>query len=131
MPKLLFVLRLLAAAPLLAIGVQHLTGAAPMLPILEGAGFPMPRLGAKLAPIAEVVAGLALLLGIFPRIGSLIAVGSMSGALVAHLTFDHANFEWADEPPIVLPIVILLFAATILVKGPGILAMHGGTNEAE
>jgi putative oxidoreductase len=131
MPKLLFILRLLAAAPLLAIGVQHLTGAAPMLPILEGAGFPMPELGAKLAPIGEVVAGLALLLGIFPRIGAMIALGSMSGALVAHLTFDHANFKWVDEPPMVLPIAVMLFAATILVKGPGALAMYGGPREVD
>ena len=119
MSKLLFVLRVLAALPLLAIGVQHLTGAAPMLPILEGAGFPMPELGAIVAPIVEVAAGASLLLGFFPRLGALLALGSMSGAIVAPLRFD-----WADEPPIALPIAIVLVALVVLKFGAGALGLH-------
>ena len=37
MKNLLLVARLIAGIPLLSIGLQHATGAAPMLPILEGA----------------------------------------------------------------------------------------------
>ena len=119
MSKLLLAARLAAAVPLLAIGLQHLTGAAPMQPILEGAGLPFPELGAVAAPIVEVVAGVLLLLGLFPRIGGLMAMGSMAGALVAH-----ARFDWADEPPLVLPIAVLLFAALVTAKGPGAWAIR-------
>ena len=118
MEKFLFVARVVAAVPLLAIGVQHLTGAAPMLPILEGAGVPFPELNAVLAPIGEVVAGLLLLSGLFPRVGGMMAVGSMLGALFAHVRFD-----WADEPPIALPLVVLTLAAFVALKGAGSFAV--------
>jgi putative oxidoreductase len=124
MSKLLFAARIVAAVPLLGIGFQHLLGIAPIEPILEGAGLPFPELGAAVAPAGEVLAGLLLLLGLFPRIGGLVAVGSMLGALVAH-----ARFDWADEPPLALPILVLAFAALVVVKGPGALAVHGGALE--
>lgn len=84
---------------------------------------PFPELGAIVAPIAEVVAGPSLLLGLFPRIGALIAIGSMSGALVAHLRFD-----WADEPPLMLPIAVLLLALVVLVRGAGTWALRSGSS---
>ena len=118
MEKFLFVARVVAAVPLLGIGVQHLTGAAPMLPILEGAGVPFPEINAVLAPIGEVVAGLLLLFGVFPRVGGMMAVGSMLGALFAHVRFD-----WADEPPIALPLVVLVLAALVAAKGAGAFAV--------
>ena len=114
MSKLLIVVRLLAAAPLLGIGIQHITGAAPMLPILEGAGFPQPELGAQFAPMIEVLAGGLLLLGLFARLGALLALGSMAGAVYAHL-----NFDWEGEPSIALPVGVIVCAAIVLVAGPG------------
>ena len=118
MQNLLFAARLIAGIPLLSIGLQHMTGAAPMLPILEGAGLPFPEIGAVVAPIAEVVAGTLLLLGLFPRIAGQMAVGSMAGALVAH-----ARFDWADEPPLVLPLLVLAFAGLVFLKGAGRFAL--------
>lgn len=112
--------RILAAAPLLLIGIQHLTGAAPMQPILEGAGFPSPELGATLAPIVEVAGGALLLTGLFARLGGLLALGSMAGALYAHL-----NFDWADEPPLLLPIAVAVFAALVVLGGAGSFALGG------
>jgi len=124
MPKLLFLARVLCAAPLLFIGLQHLTGMAPMQPILEGAGMPMPELGATIAPVIEIVAGALLLLGLFPKIAGLLAVGSMIGALYAHL-----NFDWPDEPPIVLPIVVLGLAILVIARGSGAWALRSSKGD--
>ena len=126
MSKLLTLLRLVAAVPLLGIGIQHLTGSAPILPIIEGAGMPFPELSAQAAPIAEVVAGAMLLLGIFPRLGGLIACGSMAGAIYAHL-----NHDWEDEPSIVIPIAVLVCSLLVIVAGPGAFAVHSGKKDSE
>ena len=120
MQNLLFAARLIAGIPLLSIGLQHLTGLAPMQPILEGAGLPFPEIGAVVAPIGEVIAGTLLLLGFLPRIGAQMAIGSMIGALVAH-----ARFDWADEPPIALPIAVLVFSALVFARGAGRFALSG------
>ena len=131
MSKFLTLIRLVAAIPLLLIGIQHVTGAAPMLPILTGAGLPEPELTAQLAPFLEVAGGALLLLGLFARFGALLAVGSMVGALAAHLRFDHTQFEWPDEPPIALPIAILVCALIVLAMGPGAFALQGKKGNPE
>lgn len=112
--KLPFAARLIAGIPLLSIGIQHATGMAPMEPILIGSGIPMPALNATVAPIFEILASLLLLSGFFARLGGLITLGAMSMATYAHIVFD-----WADEPPIALPIIIFICAAFIVVKGAG------------
>ena len=124
MEKVKFIARVLAAVPLLLIGIQHLTGMAPMQPILEGAGLPFPEITATVAPIFEILGALLLLLGFQARLGGLITMGSMVGAIAAHVLFDHAKFEWADEPPMALPIIIFVLAAFILVAGPGAWALQ-------
>lgn len=112
--KLNIIPRLLAGLPLIGINLMHLTGAAPLRPILEGANIPLPALNAIVAPIAGLLAGLLLVSGAFTRVGALIAAGSMSVAIYTHLVSD-----WADEPPIVLPIVILIASAWLLGRGAG------------
>ena len=114
--KAIAILRILISLPLLGIGFLHLTGVEPMAPILEGAKLPLPELTATLAPIAEVVGGLLLFANFRPRIGALFALGTMAGALAAHLRFD-----WADEPPILLPIAVFVGALVILARGGGCL----------
>ena len=44
------IIRILIALPLIGIGISHLTGASPMLPILEGAGIPFPEFNAVFIP---------------------------------------------------------------------------------
>lgn len=119
MSKLLLTARLAAALPLLAIGTQHLIGSAPLLPILEGAGVPFPELGALVTPPVQVLVGALLLVGAFPRLAALAVYPLMAGALFAHLRFD-----WADEPPIALPIASMAFATLVLLRGAGSLALH-------
>lgn len=107
-------LRLLAGVPLLAIGVQHLTGAAPLLPILIEAGIPFPELNAALAPVMEVLAGVLLLSGFLGRVGGLIGANSMVVAL-----YTHAVADWADEPPLLLPVAVLAGALYVVARGSG------------
>ncbi|MEM9372972.1 MAG: DoxX family protein [Planctomycetota bacterium] len=118
--KATIVPRALAAVPLIGINIQHLTGAAPLRPILEGANIPMPGVNAVLGPVFGVIAGLLLISGAFARVGSAIAVGSMGMAIYAHAVHD-----WADEPPIVLPVVVLLAGAWVLWKGAGAWSVDG------
>lgn len=112
--KATIVPRIIAAAPLIGINIMHLTGAAPLKPILEGAKIPMPEINAIVGPIFGVLGGLMLLTGAFARLGSMIAIGSMGMALYAH-----AVFNWEDEPPVVLPIAVMLASAWVLWKGAG------------
>jgi len=123
--KTLFALRVLAALPLIAIGIQHLTGMAPMQPILEGAGLPLPELSAVVAPVMEVVAGALLLVGFQARLGALLAAGAMTGALFAHVRFD-----WAGEPPMVLPAAILVMAMVVFSGGAGAASLDGRRSRA-
>ena len=85
-----------------------------MEPILVGAGIPLPELNATIAPIFEILAGILLLSGAFARVGGLIAVGAMAMA-----TYSHVVFDWDTEPPIAMPIVILLAAVFVIWKGAG------------
>jgi uncharacterized membrane protein YphA (DoxX/SURF4 family) len=110
------VIRILSSVPLLALGTMHLAGAAPLAPILEGAGIPFPELNAVLAPIAQIAAGVLLLTGVRARIGALLALGTMAGALFAHLRFD-----WVDEPTLLLPLAVVAGTGYVLVRGPGCL----------
>ena len=116
--KVPFAIRIVAGLPLLLISIQHATGMAPMKPILEGAGIPMADLNATVAPIFEIIAALLLLSGFYARIGALITMGAMAMATYSHLVFD-----WAEEPPIFLPIAILLAAAFVFFKGAGAFSM--------
>ena len=124
MHQFLGIARILAGLPLLVIGAMHLFGQAPLGPILEGANMPMPELTAQLAPVIEVLAGLMLVLGFRGRVGAILGIGSMAAAIATHLRFEATEtFAWPDEPPIVLPIVVLLLCALVVVKGPGAWAL--------
>ena len=130
--KHIAILRILAGAPLLMFGLMHLTGAAPMLPLVEAAGLPMPGLTAIAAPIAQIIAGLILLSGAFARIGALLAIPVMIGGLVTN--FKIPNDQWptpseldpnimvpGTEPAMLTPIaiVVILLSIYIVIKGAG------------
>lgn len=116
----LIVPRVAAGLPLLAIGLAHVFDAsAPMRPLVDAAGLPAAALLSPIAVAIEIVAGALLLAGLYARIGSLLALPVMVGAIYAHLVIDvWPNAEY-NEPPIALPIVVLLAAAYVLVRGAG------------
>lgn len=131
--------RVLAGAPLLFFGVMHLVGAMPMEPLVEAAGLPMPSVMAILAPIAQVVAGLMLLVGVFARLGALLAIGTMAGAVVTHLKIP--NDQWpmptelgpnavGAEPAFMLGLagLIVLCSIMVLLKGAGAIAFDSRTH---
>ncbi len=118
--KLAILPRLVAGAPLVGINLQHLTGTAPLRPILEGAGIPLAGINAVIGPVFGLLAGALILAGAFARVGAMIAIGSMAMAL-----FAHARFDWADEPPIVLPLAVIVASAWVLWKGGGAWSVDG------
>ena len=104
--------RILIALPLLGIGVQHLIGTAPLDPILQGAGIPFPEFNAIIGPVIQLLAGSFLIAGYFARIGAALTIPAMGLATYTHLVHD-----WADEPPLALPIVLIVLSLFVLWKG--------------
>lgn len=116
----LTVLRIIAGLPLLAIGLAHAFAPdAPMRPLVEAAGFPLPAIVAPVGVAAEIVAGASLLLGAWARLGGLVAVPVMLGAVWAHLVIDVWPNGVDNEPPFALPIVVALAAAYVVARGSG------------
>jgi putative oxidoreductase len=115
--------RAIVAVPLIAIGAQHLTGAAPIGPIIEAAGLPVPGLNAALAPVAEVLAGVLVAMGLVTRIGAFLALGAMLVAIYSHAVIDvwpiTDDAGASLEPPVVLPIAIGLAAGYLIFRGGG------------
>ena len=129
--------RAVAALPLLGIGFLHASGAAPLLPILHGTPIPFPELNAVVGTGMELLAGVLLALGVFARLGGVIAAGSMAVALVAHATFAPYTpvgasqpFTWPDEPSLLLPLVVLAAASWVVLRGAGRFSLDAGATSA-
>ncbi len=128
--KHVIALRVLAGAPLAFFGLMHLIGAMPMRPLIEAAGLPAPGLMALLAPLAQLLAGVLLLAGAFTRVGALLAIGTMAGALITHLRIpndawptpqESGAIEPGPEPVflMVVAIAIIFMSAYVLYRGSG------------
>ena len=112
--------RLIAALPLIAIGIGHLVDPGSFRLILEGAGIPMPELNLIIAPVVEVAAGILLLVGLFARAGGLAAASTMLVALYSHAVIDPSIFpETMAMPPIILPLIVLASALWVAYAGAG------------
>lgn len=126
------VLRIVGALPLIGFGVMHLTGAAPMEPLVEAADLPLPALTARVAPLAQILAGLLLLPGFAARLGAVIGLIVSLAALITNLLIP--NDQWptpseADasvivmgaEPAFLTPLAVLMMAccAIVLFAGAG------------
>jgi uncharacterized membrane protein YphA (DoxX/SURF4 family) len=123
-PKHLVVVRVFSGGPLLAFGLMHLSGAAPMRPLLEAAGMPAPGLGAVVAPIAQIIAGLMILAGLWTRLGAVIAIGAMLGAVYTHIQIPSDGWPVSSggpqEPPLMyLALAIIALCGYLLWKGAG------------
>lgn len=112
--------RLVAGVPLLGIGLAHvLVADAPMGPLVEAAGIPFAGFVAPVSVAVEIVAGLSLILGLWARVGGLLAIPTMLGAIYAHLVIDVWPNGPENEPPIVLPVAVLLGSAYVAQRGAG------------
>lgn len=122
--KLAVLARFLAGAPLLVFGVMHLTPAAPAAPLMEAAGLPMPEVLGLLASLTEITAGVLLLTGLLARVGGVLAMGTMAGAVFTHLKIPSDGWPESNggpqEPPLIyLALLIALLGLFIAVKGGG------------
>ena len=112
--KSLAIARIVAAIPLLAISVQHVIGTAPLEPILRGAGIPLPEVNAIVGPVVQLLAGALLISGYFARLGAVLTISAMTLA-----TYTHVVSDWPDEPPLALPLILILISLFVLWKGAG------------
>lgn len=116
----LLLARIVAGVPLLGIGLAHVFAAeAPMRPLVEAAGFPLAAVVSPVAVAIEIVAGLSLLLGLWARVGGILAVPVMLGAVYAHLVIDVWPNGPENEPPLALPIAVMVAAAYVVWRGAG------------
>lgn len=114
------VLRFLASIPMLGIGLMHVFDPeTPMRPLVEAAGLPAAGLLSPAAVAAEIVAGVLLLIGFYTRLGAVLAIFTMVVAAYAHLVIDVWPNGANNEPPILLPLAVLVCAAYVLWRGAG------------
>jgi putative oxidoreductase len=112
--------RIVAGVPLLGIGLAHVfVPEAPMRPLVEAAGFPFAAILAPVGVAVEIIAGVLLLLGLWARVGALLAIPTMLGAVYAHLIIEVWPNGPENEPPLALPIAVLVCAAYVLWRGAG------------
>jgi putative oxidoreductase len=114
------VARIVAGVPLFVIGLAHVfdPGAA-MRPLVEAAGIPFAAVTSPVGVAFQVVGGALLLLGWHARIGGALGIPTMIGAIWAHLVIDVWPNGAENEPPLVLPIAVLLAAAYVVWRGAG------------
>ncbi|MEX2446088.1 MAG: DoxX family protein [Dehalococcoidia bacterium] len=114
----IMVARVIAGLPLFVFGLAHIfvPGAA-MHPLVEAAGLPAAQVLAPLGVATEVLAGASLLLGAWARIGAVLAIAVMAVAAYTHVAIE--TWPNPNEPPLLLPVVIILAAAYVLVRGAG------------
>jgi uncharacterized membrane protein YphA (DoxX/SURF4 family) len=126
----LLLVRLVAAIPLLATGIMHVVlPDAPMRPLVEAAGLPLASLLAPVAVVIEIVAGASLLFGAWARLGALLAIPTMLVAAYAHLAID----AWPNpggEPPLAVPLIVMICAAWVLRHGAGRVSVDGRARTA-
>ncbi|MEN8163499.1 MAG: DoxX family membrane protein [Acidobacteriota bacterium] len=112
--------RLIAALPLIVIGIGHLVDPGSFRLILDGSGIPMPGVNQIIAPVVEVAAGVLLLLGLVARAGGLAAASTMLVALYSHAVIDPSTLpETMAMPPLVLPLAVLVSALWVAYTGAG------------
>jgi putative oxidoreductase len=119
-----------AGVPLLGIGLSHaFVAEVPMRPLVEAAGFPFAAVLSPIAVAAEILTGLSLLLGLWARLGGLLAIPIMLGAVFAHLAIDVWPNGAENEPPLALPFAVMAAAAYAARRGAGrwSLDRRGGT----
>ena len=86
---------------------------------LTEAGLPFHSLNMWVVPLAEVVIGGLLLVGLFGRVASLVAIVMMTVATYVHLVVHNPDlFPLQPEAPII-PLVVIVFCLYVLWAGSG------------
>lgn len=86
---------------------------------LEQAGLPLRSLSEVAVPIVEVAVGVAMLVGVFTRIASLVIIAVMVVATYVHVVVDDPTvFPLQPSQPIV-PLIVIVLAGLVLWRGGG------------
>ncbi len=86
---------------------------------LEQAGLPLRSLSELAVPIVEVAVGMAMLVGRYTRIASLVIIVIMVVATYVHLVVDDPSvFPLQPSQPIV-PLIVIVLAGLLLWRGSG------------
>ena len=86
---------------------------------LAAADIPFPELNRWVVPFAEMGVGVALLVGFYTRIATLLVLNIMTVATYVHLVVhDPALFPLQPAQPII-PAVVMILSVYVLVKGGG------------
>jgi uncharacterized membrane protein YphA (DoxX/SURF4 family) len=119
--------RLLAGLPLLGFGIMHFIKPDHFHDILVASGFPMVGISMYAAPLAEVLGGVLLLLGLCARLGGILGVATMLPAIYATVALSKMTVEnlpgglteVPSVPPLPLPVIVTLASIVILFLGAG------------
>jgi len=113
LPIISWILQIVAAAILLQTLYFKFTGAAVSIYIFEQLGIePWGRIGSG---VAELIAGVLLLLPMTVPLGALLALAVISGAIVSHLTVLGIVVQNDGGELFALAVVVFLASAAILV----------------
>jgi uncharacterized membrane protein YphA (DoxX/SURF4 family) len=86
---------------------------------LAAANIPLPELNRWVVPFIEMGVGVALLVGFYTRIATLLVLNIMAVATYVHLVVhDPALFPLQPAEPII-PAVVMILSVYVLVKGGG------------
>ena len=86
---------------------------------LAAANIPLPELNRWVVPFIEMAVGVALLVGFYTRIATLLVLNIMAVATYVHLVVhDPALFPLQPAAPII-PAVVVILSVYVLVKGGG------------
>lgn len=112
------VARLALAVVLIPTGIGKFANHAAYVERFAHWGFPAPGAVALLVGTTEVACGVAMLLGILPRVAGPAIVATMAGALLTAGRIDGGMDIW-------LPVVMGALAVFVTIRGPGRLAAKG------
>lgn len=86
---------------------------------LVAANIPFYAFNVRVIPVVETIMGLLLILGLFSRIGGLVAISMMLVATYVHLVVDNPDlFPLQPEEPII-PLIAIAVAAFVVWRGGG------------
>ncbi len=96
---------------------------------LIAANIPFYAFNVRVIPVAEVIVGLLLILGLFSRIGGLVVISMMLVATYVHLVVDNPDlFPLQPEEPII-PLVAIAVATYVVWRGAGAWSMDLKSSE--
>jgi len=123
--KPLLFARVAAGLPLLFYGGLHLIQPTGYLALLHATGILPEEVMIVVIPLMEMVAGILVLVGVWARVGALLAVLVMIPALHTSLMLPAGGSPGVDStviaqaPPLWVPLMVLACALAVLVKGAG------------